>query len=87
MLTDSFRRQHTYLRFDFAFLRCACTPILAIGVSYSSVHLIFLPFLPRISLTERCNLRCAYCMPADGVELTPSAMLLSSEEILRLVGV
>ena len=25
----------------------------------------------RISLTERCNLRCQYCMPEDGVDLTP----------------
>ncbi|KAL2330909.1 hypothetical protein Fmac_018490 [Flemingia macrophylla] len=38
----------------------------------------------RISLTERCNLRCQYCMPADGVELTPSPQLLTKTEILRL---
>ncbi|KAK7334829.1 hypothetical protein VNO80_26595 [Phaseolus coccineus] len=38
----------------------------------------------RISLTERCNLRCQYCMPAEGVELTPSPQLLTSTEILRL---
>lgn len=38
----------------------------------------------RISLTERCNLRCLYCMPADGVQLTPSLKLLSTEEIVRL---
>ena len=38
----------------------------------------------RISLTERCNLRCHYCMPADGVELTPSPQLLTNAEILRL---
>ncbi|KAF9270704.1 molybdenum cofactor biosynthesis prote [Marasmius fiardii PR-910] len=38
----------------------------------------------RISLTERCNLRCFYCMPEEGVELTPSANLLTNEEILRL---
>ena len=25
----------------------------------------------RISLTERCNLRCSYCMPIDGVQITP----------------
>ncbi|KAG4382036.1 hypothetical protein GLYMA_15G268400v4 [Glycine max] len=37
----------------------------------------------RISLTERCNLRCQYCMPADGVELTPSPQLLTKTEILR----
>lgn len=38
----------------------------------------------RISLTERCNLRCQYCMPSEGVELTPSPQLLSQSEIIRL---
>ncbi|XP_068657010.1 GTP 3',8-cyclase, mitochondrial [Aristolochia californica] len=38
----------------------------------------------RISLTERCNLRCQYCMPAEGVELSPSTQLLSQDEIIRL---
>ncbi len=40
----------------------------------------------RISLTERCNLRCLYCMPEEGVDLSPSSQLLTTEEILRLVG-
>ncbi|KAJ7459178.1 molybdenum cofactor biosynthesis prote [Mycena galericulata] len=38
----------------------------------------------RISLTERCNLRCFYCMPSEGVELSPNENILTSEEILRL---
>lgn len=38
----------------------------------------------RISLTERCNLRCQYCMPAEGVELTPTPMVMSQNEIVRL---
>ncbi|KAF7337485.1 Elp3 domain-containing protein [Mycena sanguinolenta] len=38
----------------------------------------------RISLTERCNLRCFYCMPSEGVELSPSENILTNEEILRL---
>ncbi|KAB5540751.1 hypothetical protein DKX38_013725 [Salix brachista] len=38
----------------------------------------------RISLTERCNLRCQYCMPAEGTELTPSPQLLSQDEIVHL---
>ncbi|CAG8697312.1 22312_t:CDS:2, partial [Cetraspora pellucida] len=38
----------------------------------------------RISLTEKCNLRCTYCMPAEGVDLTPSHELLSTKEIVRL---
>ncbi|XP_012885075.1 PREDICTED: molybdenum cofactor biosynthesis protein 1 isoform X1 [Dipodomys ordii] len=50
-LTDSFGRQHSYL---------------------------------RISLTEKCNLRCRYCMPEEGVPLTPRADLLTTEEILIL---
>ncbi|KAJ7878616.1 molybdenum cofactor synthesis-step 1 protein isoform 2 [Mycena leptocephala] len=40
----------------------------------------------RISLTERCNLRCFYCMPSEGVELSPSENILTNEEILRLAG-
>ena len=35
----------------------------------------------RISLTERCNLRCSYCMPVEGVALTPAAHLMTAEEI------
>uniref|UniRef100_A0A2P2I4E6 Molybdenum cofactor biosynthesis protein 1 n=1 Tax=Hirondellea gigas TaxID=1518452 RepID=A0A2P2I4E6_9CRUS len=50
-LTDSFQRQHTYL---------------------------------RISLTEKCSLRCQYCMPEAGVPLTPSDRLLSTPELIRV---
>uniref|UniRef100_A0A2I2YTE2 Molybdenum cofactor biosynthesis protein 1 n=1 Tax=Gorilla gorilla gorilla TaxID=9595 RepID=A0A2I2YTE2_GORGO len=50
-LTDSFGRQHSYL---------------------------------RISLLEKCNLRCQYCMPEEGVPLTPKANLLTTKEILTL---
>lgn len=38
----------------------------------------------RISLTERCNLRCQYCMPSEGVDLTPKQKLLSTGEIIQL---
>jgi GTP 3',8-cyclase len=38
----------------------------------------------RISVTERCNLRCTYCMPADGVELSPPDRLLTTPEIVYL---
>lgn len=41
----------------------------------------------RISLTERCNLRCTYCMPAEGVPLSPASNLLSIGEIERLVSI
>ncbi|KAL8622867.1 hypothetical protein ACOMHN_026988 [Nucella lapillus] len=50
-LTDTFGRQHRYL---------------------------------RISLTERCNLRCQYCMPEEGVDLSPKDHLLTTPEILTL---
>jgi molybdenum cofactor biosynthesis protein A len=38
----------------------------------------------RISLSERCNLRCLYCMPEDGVPLQPTENLLSNAEIMKL---
>lgn len=38
----------------------------------------------RISLTERCNLRCFYCMPEGGVELAPKLHLMTYEEILAI---
>ncbi|ODH46723.1 molybdenum cofactor biosynthesis protein A [Paracoccidioides brasiliensis] len=50
-LTDTFNRQHDYL---------------------------------RISITERCNLRCLYCMPEEGVPLSPPAHLLTTPEIVYL---
>jgi uncharacterized radical SAM superfamily Fe-S cluster-containing enzyme len=40
----------------------------------------------RISLTERCNLRCLYCMPEEGVDLTPAADVMSTAEVLRVAG-
>lgn len=39
----------------------------------------------RISLMDKCNLRCLYCMPAEGLSWLPQDQLLSLEEILRLV--
>ena len=39
----------------------------------------------RISLTDRCNYRCTYCMPAEGVDLVPRADVLSFEEIEAVV--
>ena len=41
----------------------------------------------RVSLTDRCNLRCTYCMPAEGLEWMPHAEVLSDDEVLRLVRV
>ncbi|KAJ9154869.1 Molybdenum cofactor biosynthesis prote [Pleurostoma richardsiae] len=53
-LTDTFSRQHDYL---------------------------------RISLTEKCNLRCLYCMPEEGVPLYPPRELLTTPEIVLLSSV
>ena len=39
----------------------------------------------RISVTDRCNLRCIYCMPPEGVEYKPHAEILRYEEIIRVV--
>ena len=39
----------------------------------------------RISITDRCNLRCTYCMPPEGIESIPMEEILSFEEILQVV--
>src|SRR4030043_948621 len=39
----------------------------------------------RISITDRCNLRCRYCMPEEGIPLIAHESLLTYEEILRIV--
>ncbi len=39
----------------------------------------------RVSVTDRCNFRCRYCMPAEGLEWLPQPEVLSFEEIARLV--
>jgi cyclic pyranopterin phosphate synthase len=41
----------------------------------------------RVSLTDKCNLRCSYCMPPEGLEWLPGPDLLTDDEIVRLVGV
>lgn len=38
----------------------------------------------RISLIEKCNLRCKYCMPEEGIPLTPSKFIMNAEEIESL---
>ena len=38
----------------------------------------------RISVTDRCNLRCDYCMPAEGIQLIPHERILSFEEIAEI---
>lgn len=41
----------------------------------------------RISLTERCNLRCFYCMPEEGIQLRDKAEFMTSEELLEIAKV
>jgi len=41
----------------------------------------------RISVTDRCNLRCVYCMPEEGLEFLPRSEILSFEEIARVARV
>ncbi len=72
------------------------------SVSYPTRTLAFMPaprVLPladrygrvatdlRVSLTDRCNLRCTYCMPAEGLPWLPRPELLTDDEMVRLVRV
>jgi GTP 3',8-cyclase len=41
----------------------------------------------RVSLTDRCNLRCAYCMPPEGLDWLPAPEQLTNDEVVRLVRV
>jgi cyclic pyranopterin phosphate synthase len=41
----------------------------------------------RVSLTDRCNLRCSYCMPAEGLDWLPNDDVLSDDEVVRLIDI
>jgi cyclic pyranopterin phosphate synthase len=41
----------------------------------------------RVSLTDRCNLRCSYCMPAEGLDWLPSQETLTDDEVVRLISI
>lgn len=41
----------------------------------------------RVSVTDRCNLRCTYCMPAEGLPWLPKPEMLTDAELVRIVGV
>lgn len=41
----------------------------------------------RISVTDRCNFRCTYCMPAEGLTWLPKTEILTFEELTRLLGI
>ena len=39
----------------------------------------------RVSLTDRCNLRCSYCMPPEGLDWLPAPEVLTGDELVRLI--
>jgi len=41
----------------------------------------------RVSVTDRCNLRCSYCMPPEGLEWLPKPAVLTDDELVRLMGI
>jgi cyclic pyranopterin phosphate synthase len=41
----------------------------------------------RVSVTDRCNFRCTYCMPAEGLAWLPKSEILTFEESTRLLGI
>lgn len=41
----------------------------------------------RISVTDRCNLRCVYCMPADGLDFLPNEKVMTDDEIVEVIHV
>jgi molybdenum cofactor biosynthesis protein A len=55
------------------------------GILYDS-HQRFHNYL-RISLIEKCNLRCTYCMPSAGIQLSPKESLMTSEEVYDIAKV
>jgi GTP 3',8-cyclase len=41
----------------------------------------------RVSLTDKCNLRCTYCMPAEGLDWLAGPDVLTDDEVMRLIGI
>lgn len=62
------------------------TPVVAAGVPLTDPFGRRIDYV-RISVTDRCNLRCSYCMPAEGMRWIPQADILSYEEIARIASV
>ena len=56
------------------------TPLSGLADSYGRVATDL-----RVSLTDRCNLRCSYCMPAEGLDWLPTEETLSDDEVIRLI--
>src|SRR5580658_2632169 len=64
-------------------MRLAVLPRLASPTKFDRPRSIEAVRVLRISLTDRCNFRCLYCMPAEGVEWLPRQNLLSRREIVE----
>ena len=75
--TDEFTREDWLALVDI--LPEPATPDAALQDRFQRQHTYL-----RLSLAERCNLRCTYCMPEDGVPLQPASHLLQTEELLHL---
>lgn len=75
-LRPSFRYLNRMFGSSTGIVESKCQPLID---SYGRQH----DYL-RISLTERCNLRCLYCMPSEGVKLTDREKLLSLDELNRI---
>ncbi len=58
----------------------ASAPVRALADNYGRVASDL-----RVSLTDKCNLRCSYCMPAEGLDWLPNESVLRDEEVVRLV--
>src|SRR5438094_9894437 len=66
-------------------------------IEYTSKEANFMDFLVdsygrriksmRISITDKCNFRCTYCMPAEGLPWLPKSEILTFEELTRVVRV
>ena len=67
-LTDSHGRQHDYLRISISERLEGGGGLISLSVTHWS----------------RCNLRCQYCMPGEGVTLTPGSQLLTQDEIIKI---
>src|SRR5690606_29449732 len=71
----SSRRRHT--RFSRDWSSDVCSSDLLVDRQARTVRYL------RVSLTDRCNYRCTYCMPEDGLEYGPRTDVLSLEEVVR----
>ncbi len=59
-----------------------CTPTKPLIDTFGRTHTSL-----RLSVTDRCNIRCFYCMPVDGVRFLPKSQILTFEEMERFVGI